>query len=212
VPLSFWRSASSGRFSEGTMASLRHRLAACFAALPAAQIEARHSGDLLAVVKCRPLATPANGRHVSALGRLAVHHGLGALVALFAISWQLALVSTLLVPVMFLIMSRISQPVAQRAQGIQEALGDAVASAQDSLAGLIVTRTFNLSAIMDARFGDANAQVLTRGLSLTRYRALADGAGAIFAYLPFSSLWAMVATWPSRATSPSVACSPLSSS
>jgi ATP-binding cassette subfamily B protein len=108
--------------------------------LPAAQIEARHSGDLLAVVNAdlSRLQQMAGTSLLSVVSQSIM--GLGALVALFAISWQLALVSTLLVPVMFLIMSRISQPVAQRAQGIQEALGDAVASAQDSLAGLIVTR------------------------------------------------------------------------
>ena len=185
VPLNFLRTRSIGLFSERTLAGLREKVAARSTVLPMRYLEERHTGDLLAVVnvdltKLKNLASSSLIGVVSQ-SLLAV----AALVALFVISWPLALVSTLLIPVMFLIMAKLNQPIARRTQEMQQGIGDTVSIAQDGLGGLMVTRAFNLAGIMDDRFRQMNQKALGKGLLLTRLQAVADGSGAVFGVLPF---------------------------
>jgi ABC-type multidrug transport system fused ATPase/permease subunit len=86
---------------------------------------------------------------------------------------------------MFLIMARLNQPIARRAQEMQQAIGDTVSIAQDGLGGLMVTRAFNLAGVMDDRFRQANQKAMGKGLMLTRFQAAADGSGSVFGVLPF---------------------------
>lgn len=173
IPLTFFRTRSIGLFSERTLAGLREKIAAQATVLPMRYLEGQHTGDLLAVVdadlaKLKKLAASSMLDAVSQ-SLLAV----AALVALFVISWPLALVSTLLIPVMFLIMARLNQPVAQRAQEMQQAIGDTVSIAQDGLGGLMVTRAFNLAGVMDDRFRQANEKARGKGVLLSRLQAAA---------------------------------------
>ncbi|UCC61418.1 MAG: ABC transporter ATP-binding protein [Anaerolineae bacterium] len=185
VPLAFLRTRSVGLFSERTLAGLRDKVAAQATVLPMRYLEERHTGDLLAVVnadlaKLKDLASSSLIRVISQSLL-----GAAALVALFIISWPLALVSTLLIPIMFLIMARLNQPIAQRTQEMQQGIGEAVSVAQDGLGGMMVTRAFSLTEIMEDRFRQANQKALGKGLLLNRFQAAADGGGAVFGVLPF---------------------------
>jgi ABC-type multidrug transport system fused ATPase/permease subunit len=185
VPLSFVRTRSIGLFGERTLAGLREKVAARATVLPMRNLEERHTGDLLAVVNA-DLAKLKDLAASSLIGVISQSLLAGAaLAALFVISWPLALVSTLLIPIMFLIMARLNQPVAQRTQEMQQGIGETVSVAQDGLAGLMVTRAFNLAGIIDDRFRQANQRALGKGLLLTRFQAIADGTGAVFGVLPF---------------------------
>jgi len=185
VPLGFIRARSIGRFSERTMAGLRHRVAARATVLPMRYLEERHTGDLLAVVNA-DLAKLQNLASSSLLGVAAQSlMAVAALVRLFVISWPLALVSTLLMPVMFLIMSRLNQPIARRTAEMQQAVGEAVSIAQDGLAGLMGTKAFNLVQVMDGRYGEANQRALNKGLLLSRLQAATQAGGSAFGVLPF---------------------------
>jgi ABC-type multidrug transport system fused ATPase/permease subunit len=167
------------------MADLRSKVAAQATILPMRYLEERHTGDLLSVVNA-DLALLGNLTSASLIGVVSQSLlALAALVALYIISWPLALVSTLFIPLMFLIMGRLNQPVAQRTQEMQQEIGETVSIAQDGLGGLMVTRAFNLAGIMDDRFRGANRKALEKGLLLTRFRAIADGIGSVFNILPF---------------------------
>jgi len=185
VPLNFLRTRSIGLFSERTLAGLREKVAVRSTVLPMRYLEERHTGDLLAVVNA-DLAKLKNLASSSLIGVVSQSLlAVAALVALFVISWPLALVSTLLIPVMFLIMAKLNQPIARRSQEMQQGIGDTVSVAQDGLGGLMVTRAFNLAGIMDDRFRQMNQKALGKGLLLTRLQAIADGSGAVFGVLPF---------------------------
>jgi ABC-type multidrug transport system fused ATPase/permease subunit len=185
VPLNFLRTRSIGLFSERTLAGLREKVAARSTVLPMRYLEERHTGDLLAVVNAdlTKLKNLASSSLIGVVSQSLL--AVAALVALFVISWPLALVSTLLIPVMFLIMGKLNQPIARRAQEMQQGIGDTVSVAQDGLGGLMVTRAFNLARIMDDRFRQMNQKALGKGLLLTRLQAVADGSGAVFGVLPF---------------------------
>ena len=68
---------------------------------------------------------------------------------------------------------------------MQEAIGETLSIAQDGLAGLMVTKAFNLVGVIDARFIKMNRTALGKGLLLARLRAVTDGGGWVFGVLPF---------------------------
>ena len=185
VPVEYLRTRCIGLFSERTMAGLRDKIAAQATVLPMRYLDERHTGDFLSVVNAdlsRLQKLTANSL-LDAVAQTVM--AVGALGTLIFISWQLALVSTLMIPVMFIVMSKLSQPVAQRSNEMQEAIGETLSIAQDGLAGLMVTKAFNLVGVMDARFEKMNQTALGKGLLLARLRAATDGGGFIFGILPF---------------------------
>lgn len=185
MPTSALRTYSIGRFSETTIATLRARFAEQASVLPMRVLEQRHTGDLLSVVN----ADLARMKALTASLLIDVVHrslmGLAALVVLFVFSWQLALVSTILIPIMIVVMGKLNAPIAKRSAEMQEAVGAVIGIAQDGLAGLMVTKAFNLAPVMDERFGVANRETMHKGLLLARLRAATDGGGAVFSYFPF---------------------------
>lgn len=185
IPVEYFRTRSIGLFSERTMAGLRERIAVQATVLPMRYLEERHTGDFLSVVNAdlaRLQKLTANSL-LEAVAQTVM--AVGALATLIFISWQLALVSTLLIPIMFIVMSKLSQPVAQRSNEMQEAIGETLSISQDGLAGLMVTKAFNLAGIMDRRFEKMNQTALEKGLLLARLRAATDGGGWVFGVLPF---------------------------
>jgi ABC-type multidrug transport system fused ATPase/permease subunit len=168
IPLNFLRVRSVGQFSERTMAYLREKIATQATRLPMRYLEERHSGDLMSVVNADlgKLKNLTANTLVDVLRQSLL--AVSALVALFVLSWQLALASTLFIPFVMVVMSNLSQPIAKRTQEMQQAVGETVSVAQDGLGGLMVTRAFNLTAVMDERFRSANQSALGKAC---RWRA-----------------------------------------
>ncbi len=185
IPLGLWRTRALGLFSERAIADLRARVAERATVLPMAYLETRHTGDLLALVNADlgKVKAMLGGSLLTIVSQTTL--ALAALTALFVISWPLALVSTLLIPIMYGLMGRISGPVAERSQQMQEELGQTMALAQDGLGGLLVTRVFGLAPLMDVRFREANQRTLQHGLALTRLRALVGAGSSVFGVMPF---------------------------
>jgi ABC-type multidrug transport system fused ATPase/permease subunit len=185
IPLGYLHTRTIGLFSEKTLALLREKIAAHAARVPMRYLEERHTGDLLSVVN----ADLAKLKNLTANALLNVVSqsimAIAAMVTLYVISWQLALASTLLIPLMLVIMGRLNQPVAQRTQEMQAEIGETVSVAQDGLGGLMVTKAFNLGQVMEQRFHASNQKVLAKGLQVSRLQAAADANGSIFGVLPF---------------------------
>jgi ABC-type multidrug transport system fused ATPase/permease subunit len=185
VPLTYLHVRSVGQFSERTMALLRGKIAVQAIRLPMRYLEERHTGDLMSVVNADlgklKILTANSLLDVVRQSLLAV----SALVALFILSWQLALASTLFIPFVMVVISNLNQPIAKRTQEMQQAVGETVSVAQDGLGGLMVTRAFNLTAVMNERFRYANQSALGKGLQVARLRMFTDGGAAVFGVLPF---------------------------
>jgi len=185
IPLSYFRALLINLFSERTMTRLRLMIAQRSAVLPMRSLEERHSGDMLAVINAdlQKLKDMTGGLLLDIVSNIVM--GLAALGMLIAISWQLTLVSLIMMPVFFMLMSRINQPMAQRSNEVQEAIGKTTSVAQDGLSGLMVTKAFNLEKVMDARYHQANQMALWKGLALARLRAITQSTGFGVAIFPF---------------------------
>lgn len=185
VPLAFIRTRANGLYTERTLAELRRKVAVQATVLPVKYLEDRHTGDLLSIVnadltKLRRLFTT----DLMALFSQSLR-GIASFIYMLFISWQLTLVSTLLTPLMFLLVSRMTQPISKRSNEIQEMIGEANSLAQDGLAGLMVTKSFNLVHIMDERFNTSTRMILLKGLVIARLQTLIDGVSSFLYMTPF---------------------------
>jgi ABC-type multidrug transport system fused ATPase/permease subunit len=185
IPFAYFKTLSVGKFSEQTLALLRKSVAARATVLPLAYLEERHSGDLLSVINAdlAKLKTMTSSDLLQLTGQTI--RAIGALIYIFSVNWLLALVSTILTPLIFIAISALSSPIARRTTQMQEEIGQVNSIAQDSLAGLLVVKSFNLVRILDDRFHLLNSRALKRGLGIARLRAIIEAVGSGLSITPF---------------------------
>jgi len=168
IPLGVLKTRGTGVFSERTLARMRGQIAEHAAVLPIRTLEARHSGDLLSILNAdlAKVKTLAQENLLGLIGQTI--RFVGAFAYMLTVSWPLTLVATLIMPVSFLAISRLTRPVPQRAREMQDEIGVVNSVAQDALGGLMIGKAFNLAGIMEERFRRANRQALDKGLSIAR--------------------------------------------
>jgi ABC-type multidrug transport system fused ATPase/permease subunit len=185
MPCSFVRTRSLGLFSERTLARIREKVASQLNGLPVGYLEERHSGDFLSVMNADLAKIGVlTGSSLLSLVEQSLQ-ALGALIYIFFVSWQLTLVSLLATPLLFMVLSALSAPVAKRSGEMQEKVGLLNSIAQDVLNGLAVGRSFNLAKILDERFRQANGAVVRKGNSIARLRAGVNVLSQVVQFIPF---------------------------
>ena len=185
VLFSFLRTWSIGLFSERTLAKIRQVIASRSTVLPVSYLEGRHSGDLLSVLNAdlgKLKALLAN----DLLDFFAqTIRWIGAFAYILSINWILTLVSTLLTPAIFILISLLTKPVTRRSEEMQAEIGQVNSVAQDGLAGAMVVKSFNLAEILDERFHRANNKVLKKGMGIAWYWSIINGMGLGLSITPF---------------------------
>ncbi len=185
IPLSYVKVRGVGQFAEDTLTRLRSAIAASGAKLPIGDLEARHSGDLVAVLNAdlAKLKLLLGSHLIDLIGQSV--RALAAFGYILSVNWVLALVATILTPVIFIAISLLTQPVGKRSEEMQTEIGRVVSVAQDGLAGAMVVKAFNLADLLDARFAEANHNALRKGLGIARLRAIIDGISLPMSITPF---------------------------
>ena len=185
IILAYLKTRGLGLFGERTLARLRQTIATHSTRLPVSYLEERHSGDMLSVLNADlgKLKTLLGNNLIDFFG-LSIR-GVFALVYILSVNWLLALLTTVLTPAIFLLISRLTQPVTQRSEEMQDEIGQVNSLAQDSLTGAMVVKSFSLSGILDERFHVANLKALKKGLGVARYWSLVYGLGFGLTMLPF---------------------------
>jgi ABC-type multidrug transport system fused ATPase/permease subunit len=185
VPLSFLRMRGLGWFSERTLADIRQKVAARLNGLPVGYMEERHSGDFLSVINAdlAKVKTLTGSSLLDMFGT--VSRAIGALVYILFISWQLTLVSLVATPLVFMVLSALSAPIAKRTSEMQTDVGALNSVAQDSLNGLPISKSFNLIRLLDERFKQTNRWVIYKGLAIARLRSGVDILSTVVEFTPF---------------------------
>lgn len=185
LPMDYFRSRFAGTFSEQTLSSIRQQVAEHLNCFPVRELENRHSGDFLSVVNA-DLAKLKNMLSSELLDLVRqASQGIGALIYILFISWQLTLVSLVLTPLMFILLSLLTGPISRRSNQLQEEVGSLNSLAQDALNGLSITRAFNLTRILEDRFTSHNRAVVQKGLEIARPRSLAESLSILVGFSPF---------------------------
>ncbi len=185
IPLGFLRTRALGWFSEHTLSEIRQRVAERLNGLPVGYIEERHSGDFLSVINAdlTKVKTLTGSSLLDLFSQ--VCRAIAALVYIIFISWQLTLVSLLATPLVFIILSSLSAPIAKRTNEMQEQIGAVNSVAQDGLNGLPISKSFNLVRILDERFKQANQWVVYKGVAIARLRSGVDILSTVVGFTPF---------------------------
>jgi ABC-type multidrug transport system fused ATPase/permease subunit len=174
-----------GQFSEHTLARLRAAVAQSSTRLPVSYMEERHSGDLLSVLNADlgKLKTLLANNLIDLPGQSI--RALAAFIYILSVNWILALVSCIVTPLIFIVLSTLTQPVMKRSNEMQAEIGRVNSLAQDSLSGALVVKSFNLVGLLDERFRQANHQAVKKGLSIAWLRSIIDGASMGLSITPF---------------------------
>jgi ATP-binding cassette, subfamily B, bacterial len=169
--LYLWHSA----IAEGT-AAVRESVFRHLQRLPLGYHELHHSGDALSILTNDVSA--AEKAYQEDLLRLfeASAQGITAVVFMFVLSWQLALLILASSVMPLMINTLFAKPLREIGDAVQKNLGGLSERMTDLLAGYAVVRTFNLGEWILARFEQANGQV--QNSSLRRVRTEAALAGA----------------------------------
>ncbi len=122
-----------------------------------------------------------------------VKHGLtllGALVWMFVVSWQLALLSLAIVPPVGLTLATIGRKMRKRSGRAQERMADMTAVLQEAITGVRVVKAFGMEGFERARFDQANESFYRAFVHLRRVSAAAQPVTELgIVVLAVSMLW-----------------------
>jgi ABC-type multidrug transport system, ATPase and permease components len=104
---------------------------------------------------------------------------------LFILSWKLALFSLTVVPVILLCAMKMSTPIRKYSKEHSESVARLNSVAQDSLSGLMVTKSFNLEKAMEEKYDKAVKVSVKKSLKVTLTQALMQPAQIVMHVLPF---------------------------
>ena len=185
IPLSYVKTSGIGRFTERTLAKIRGLIASHSTHLPVGYLEARHSGDMLSVlnVDLGRLRILLSDNLLNLVGQSV--RGVAALAYIISINWILASVSTIVTPLIVVLISALSKPVSRRSEEMQEEIGQVNSLAQDSISGAMLVKSFGLTHVMEDRFAEANHKALEKGLKIAWLRAISEGVGQGLSIAPF---------------------------
>jgi ABC-type multidrug transport system fused ATPase/permease subunit len=148
--------------------------------LPLGYHELHHSGDALSILTNDVSASERAYQEDLLMLVEASAQGLGAVIAMLLLNWQLALLVLLSGVAPLIVNTLFAGPLRKIGQQVQANLGQLSERMTDLLAGYHVVRTFNLGDWILARFAASNQQVLDISLKRAHTEA-ALAAGNSFA-------------------------------
>ncbi len=159
---------------QGVIRDLRSALYAHLQELSLSFFHGRRSGMLVSrVTNDMEYLRAALASSISNL----VKHGLtllGALIWVFVTSWQLALLSLLVVPPLGLTLAGVGRKMRKRSGRAQERMADMTAVLQESIAGVRVVKAFGMEGFERTRFNRANQGFYAAFVHLRRVSAAAQ--------------------------------------
>jgi ABC-type multidrug transport system fused ATPase/permease subunit len=170
--LSYGDDVLSARAGEHFLLDVRTRVFAHLQRLTPGALDQRRLGDLVTrltgdVQAMETFLLGALGEGVGALARIVFFTG-----ALLLLSWQLALVSLLVVPLFYLVARRTARLVKRAAREKRRRSGSLAAVAEESLANAALVQSLNGQDAEVARFRTEGEAIMRAELASTRLRAL----------------------------------------
>lgn len=108
-----------------------------------------------------------------------------SLFYLCSISWNLTLFSVSIAPILMFLVIKMSKPIERLTGEQQEFLSEVNTTAQDSISGLDVVKSFNLENTMEEKFSYRVDRAVSRGLEIALTQAILNPIGTIMGMSPF---------------------------
>lgn len=174
-----------GRFAEYALFDLRERTAKHIGKLSMPCIDKHHSGELISSLT-NDIMVVQNFLQNN-LGNILVEPML-FIISLFylcSISWNLTLFSVSIAPILMFLVIKMSKPIERLTGEQQEFLSEVNTTAQDSISGLDVVKSFNLENTMEEKFSYRVDRAVSRGLEIALTQAILNPIGTIMGMSPF---------------------------
>lgn len=189
------RTAALGFYEARGVASIRQRASERLASLPMGLAEREHSGDYLSRL------TNDAARLSDLLMRDLVRAiylplaSVGAFIYLAFLNWRLAVVCTLTGPLIIVISSMVSRPIATHSRETQERLGEAASVVQDSIAGAEVARVFGFNRFLQQKYDRAVDESVREAKKTAKGEAILLGVCYGGGNIPYVLLFAIGGYW-----------------
>ena len=110
------------------------------------------------------------------------------LAALFAISVQLTLFLLILIPVLGLVIGRVTKSLKRHSQEVADKYGQTLSTLDETLGGLRVIKAFNIERLLRGRFLKNNAELLAAKNRISYRRDLASPLSEVMGVLLFTAI------------------------
>lgn len=148
------------------------------------ELEQKHSGDLVSRLSSDIVLI----RNLIAQDWVSLSYGVIAffagLIMMLCISWNVTLSVLVAVPLIGLVANGLGKPLGHHTTAMQARLADVNALAQDALAGITVSKAFNLRSQLATRFRQHSEQVAAEGTQVASYQGLLSGSMMALSLLP----------------------------
>lgn len=180
----YWRFRWLRRAAELVVYDLRQSAVAVLSRTRLSLLEEKHSGDLISrLSNDMRLIHNLIGQEWFSLvyGLLAF---IAALIMMLYYSWSVTLGVLLTIPLIGLVANRLGALLTRHTTAMQVELAEVNALAQDAIAGIAVSKAFNLQSQLGERFRRRNERVATEGAQLLAYQGALNGAMMVLTMLP----------------------------
>ncbi len=148
------------------------------------ELEQKHSGDLVSRLSSDIVLI----RNLIAQDWVSLSYGViaffAALTMMLCISWSVTLSVLVAVPLIGWVANGLGKPLGRHTTAMQVRLADVNALAQDALAGITVSKAFNLKPQLAKRFRQHSEQVAAEGIQVASYQGLLNGSMMALTLLP----------------------------
>lgn len=110
------------------------------------------------------------------------------LAALFAISAQLTLFLLILIPVLGLVIGRVTKSLKKHSQEVADKYGQTLSTLDETLGGLRVIKAFNIESLLRGRFLKGNTELLQAKNRISYRRDLASPLSEVMGVLLFTAI------------------------
>lgn len=189
------RGLLAGKYSEEGIALIRQRLADHLLFLPVEELAKKHSGDLTS-----RMTNDMNMVREFTVGSLLTIiyqplAAIGAFIYLLTLNWQLTIITTFGVPIVFKLSAMISKPISRYSKEVQEKLALVNQEAQETINGLEIIRSYGIKDVLTRRYNRYVDNSIEFGFKLVNRRRILVFLSIFTGFIPFFICFGIGGYW-----------------
>lgn len=112
-------------------------------------------------------------------------------IYLFHLNWQLTIISSIVLPILFLVSSILGKPISKYSNSLQDELSNMNSTTQDMLGGILTIKAFNLQDIIKEKFEIQASSSSNKSIKLGKQQSMLESITVVFSLLPIIVTFAL---------------------
>lgn len=185
IAANYLETYSSGRFTSYSIRDMKDRFSSHINKLPVSYIEAKHSGELISRLT-NGINTIENFFKNDLVGILFyILRTLACIIVMLFLNWQLTLFIMIILPLIAFLTGFISRPLTAYSERVQQRLGTMNMIIQDTIHGIQIIKSYNLSKALIDKFGLNLKKLLNESLEMEKRYAIVSAVSVLAKTVPF---------------------------